>query len=144
MRLNKILVAWILGIAAVGFGMAPHAAAQATSQATTQTQAQDQHVVSVDEQNKDAAQPAQNRQADESAIRSLLKTSEGQQALKQAKVDYARVDKAIGRLSDEEVAKLGERSRRAQSDFAAGGLGSTLLIVVILIIVLAIVLAVVF
>jgi hypothetical protein len=136
MRLNKALGAWILGIAAAAFGAAPRAAAQAT--------AQDQHVVSLDELNKDAAQPAIDRQADESAIRGLLKTSEGQQALKQAKVDYARVDKAIGQLSDEDVAKLGERSRQAQSDFAAGGLGSTLLIVVILIIVLAVVLAKVF
>lgn len=118
-------------------GTMPRAAAQ------TQTNDQ-QHVVSLDELNKDAAQPARNRQADESAIRSLLKTSEGAQALKEAKVDYARVEKAIGQLSDEDVAKLGSRAREAQTDFAAGGIGSTLLIVVILIIVLAIVLAVVF
>jgi hypothetical protein len=136
MRLNKLFAIWILGIGVVAFGTVPRAAGQA--------QAQNQHVVSVDELNKDAAQPAQNRTADESAIRGLLKTSEGPQALKQAKVDYARVDKAISQLSDDDVAKLGERSRDAQRDFAAGGLGSTLLIVVILIIVLAVVLAKVF
>ncbi len=139
MRIMKAPSLWLLGTAMVAFvaGTVTPAAAQ------TQT-ADQQHVVSLDELNKDAAQPAQNRQADESAIRSLLKTNEGVQALKQAKVDYAHVDKAIGQLSDEDVAKLGTRAREAQTDFAAGGIGSTLLIVVILIIVLAIVLAVVF
>ena len=139
MRTMKALSPWILGTALIAFaaGAVPSAAAQ------TQTTDQ-QHVVSLDELDKDAAQPAQNRRAAESAIRSLLKTSEGAEALKEAKVDYARVDKAIGQLSDEDVAKFGSRAREAQADFAAGGIGSTLLIVVILIIVLAIVLAVVF
>ena len=139
MRMMKTLSLWILGTAiiALAAGRVPRAAAQ------TQTPDQ-QHVVSLDELNKDAAQPAQSRQADESVIRSLLKTSEGAQALKQAKVEYAHVDKAISQLSDEDVAKLGSRAREAQTDFAAGGIGSTLLIVIILIIVLAIVLAVVF
>lgn len=138
MRTMKALP-WILGTAMIAF------AAAGAPGAAAQTQTSDQrHVVSLDELGKDAARPAQNRQADESAIRSLLKTSEGAQALKQAKVDYARVDKAIGQLSDEDVARLGSRARQAQADFAAGGIGSTLLIVVILIIVLAVVLAVVF
>jgi uncharacterized membrane protein YdfJ with MMPL/SSD domain len=142
MRIRKTLSIWILGTATIAFaaGTAPCAAARAQPQ----TQAQDQHVVPLDDLNRDAAQPAQTRQADEAAIRGLLKTGEGQQALKQAKVDYARVDKAIGQLSDEDVSKLGARSRQAQSDFAAGGIGGTLLIVIILIIVLAIVLSVVF
>ena len=139
MRITKALSLWILGSAVLAL------AAGTATPAAAQTQTADQrHVVSLDELNSDAAQPAQSRHADESAIRNLLKTSEGAQALKQAKLDYARVDKAIDQLSDEDVAKLGSRAREAQADFAAGGLGSTLLIVVILIIVLAIVLAVVF
>ena len=139
MRILKAPSLWVLATAVIVFvaGTAMPASAQIQK-------ADQQHVVSLDELSKDAAQPAHNRQADESAIRSLLKTSEGAQALKQAKVDYAQVDKAIGQLSDEDVAKLGSRAREAQADFAAGGIGSTLLIVVILIIVLAIVLAVVF
>jgi hypothetical protein len=68
----------------------------------------------------------------------------GQQALKSAKVDYQRVDKAIGQLSDEDLAKVAERSRQAESDFAAGGLKSTLIIVIILIIILIVVLSLVF
>jgi hypothetical protein len=43
----------------------------------------------------------------------------GAKALKSG-VEYQKVDKAIGQLSDEDVAKLAERSRQAQNDFAAG------------------------
>jgi Flp pilus assembly protein TadB len=120
------------------------AAGASTRAQTRDAQTQSQHVVSPDELNQDAARAAQSRQANEGAVRDLLKTSEGQEALRRAKVDYQRVDKAMAQVSDEDMAKLGERSRQAKSDFAAGAIGSTLLIVVILIIVLAIVLAVVF
>ena len=103
-----------------------------------------EHVVSLDELNSDAARPAQARQANEKAVRDLLSTDAGQEALKSAKVDYQRVDKAIGQLSDEDLAKVADRSRQAESDFAAGGLKSTLIIVTVLIVVLIIVLSLVF
>ncbi len=35
----------------------------------------------------------------------------GQQALKQAKVDYAKVDKAISQLSDDDLANVAQKSR---------------------------------
>jgi CHASE3 domain sensor protein len=125
---------WTLGIALTLGSAAPHRAV-----------AQDkQHVVSLDELNKDAARPAQTRQANETVVRELLSTDAGQQALRSAKVDYQRVDKAIGQLSDEDLAKVAERSRQAESDFAAGGLKSTLIIVIILIIILIVVLSLVF
>ena len=79
-----------------------------------------QHVVSLSDLNKDAARPGQIRQSNEDAVRTLLSSDPGQKALKSAGVDYQKVDKAIGQLSDEDVAKLAERSRRAQNDFAAG------------------------
>jgi hypothetical protein len=102
------------------------------------------HVVSLDELNRDAARPAQIRQANQAAVRELLSSEAGQEALKSAKVDYQRVDKAIGQLSDEDLAKVAERSRQAESDFAAGGLKATLIIVIILIVVLIVVLSLVF
>jgi CHASE3 domain sensor protein len=126
---------WMLGIA-LAFGLAA-----APRQTLGQNQ---QHVVSLDELNKDAARPSQTRQADEAAVRKLLSTDAGQQALKSAKIDYQRVDKAIGQLSDEDLAKVAERSRQAESDFAAGGLRSTLIIAIILIVILIIVLSLVF
>src|SRR5689334_5841082 len=90
------------------------------SQARAQVQEKQQHVVTLDELNKQTARPAETREANESAVRHLLSSDEGQKALKSANVDYQRVDKAIAQLSDEELARLADRSRQAESDFAAG------------------------
>src|SRR5260221_11409568 len=81
-----------------------------------------QPVDCLDECNKQSARPAESRQANENAIRHLLSSDAGQKALKSAEVDYQRVDKAIGQLGDEELAKLADRSRQAESDFAAGSI----------------------
>jgi hypothetical protein len=101
-----------------------------------------QHVVTSEELHQQAARPAESRQTNEDAIRHLLSSEEGQKALKSASVDYRRVDKAIGRLSDEEVAKLADRSRQAESDFAAGFLSPKTLAYIIIAIVIIVVIAV--
>ena len=89
--------------------------------AGTPARAQDRpHVVSLSDLKKDAARPLETRQANEAAVRTLLSSDQGQKALESAKLDYQKVDKAIGQLSDEDLAKLAERSRQAQADFAAG------------------------
>src|SRR5260370_7290429 len=62
-----------------------------------------QHVVTLDELNKQAARPAETRQANEDAIRHLLSSDAGQKALKSAEVEYQRWDKAIGQLSSEQL-----------------------------------------
>ena len=100
-----------------------------------------QHVVSLGELNKDAARPAQTRQANEEAVRTLLSSDQGQKALKSAKLDYLKVDQAVGQLSDEDLAKLAERSRQAQADFAAGRISDRDLLWIILIAIGIIVLA---
>jgi hypothetical protein len=82
------------------------------------------HVVSVDELSKDAARPAETRQANEAALRQLFSSEQAQQALKSAKIDYGKVDKAVGQLSAEDLARLAERSRQMQNNFAAGSAGS--------------------
>jgi hypothetical protein len=101
-----------------------------------------QHVVTAEELNQQTAQPANTRQTNEDAIRHLLSSEEGQKALKSANVDYERVDKAIGQLSDEEVAKLADRSRQAESDFAAGFLSPKTLAYIIIAVVIIVVIAV--
>ena len=58
--------------------------------------------------------------APDRAVRTLLSSDPGQKALKSVNLDYQKVDKAVGQLSDEDLAKLAERSRQAQNDFAAG------------------------
>jgi hypothetical protein len=106
------------------------------------TRAQEkQHVVSLDELNKDASQPARTRQTNEEAVRSLLSSDVGQRALKTAKVDYQKIDRAVSQLNDEDLAKLADRSRRAQSDFAAGHLSDRDLLWIILIIVAVLIIA---
>ncbi|HEX8837817.1 MAG TPA: hypothetical protein VF748_12825 [Candidatus Acidoferrum sp.] len=101
-----------------------------------------QHVVSFGDLSKDAARPAQTRQANEEAVRTLLSSDQGQKALKSANLDYQKVDKAIGQLSDEDLSKLAERSRQAQADFAAGHISDRDLLWIILIAVAIVVLAV--
>ena len=100
-----------------------------------------QHVVTLGDLSKDAARPTQTRQANEEAVRTLLSSEQGQKALKSAKLDYQKVDKAVGQLSDEDLAKLAERSRQAQADFAAGRISDRDLLWIILIAIGIIVLA---
>jgi hypothetical protein len=114
----------------------------AVSPARAQVQAKQQHVVTLEELNKRAAQPAESRQANEDAIRQLLSSDAGQKTLKDANVDYRRVDKAIGQLSDEELAKLADTSRKAESDFAAGFISPKTLAYIILVVVVIVVIAV--
>src|SRR5436305_13234141 len=100
-----------------------------------------QHVVSLGDLNKDAARPAETRQANEEAVRTLLSSDQGQKALKSAKLDYQKVDKAVGQLSDADLARLAERSRQAQADFAAGRISDRDLLWIILIALAIVVLA---
>jgi hypothetical protein len=108
-----------------------------------QNQETQQHVVTSDELSKQAAKPAETREANENAVRHLLSSDAGQKALQTANVDYQRVDKAIGQLSDEEVAKLAERSRQAESDFAAGAISAKTLAYIILAVVVIVVIVVI-
>lgn len=135
MKMRGQVWMWTLGIAlTLGLAAAP-----------TRVSAQDKdHVVSLDELKSDAAKPAQTREVNESDVRHLLQTEAGQQALRQAKVDYAKVDTAISQLSDEDLATVAEKSRQADHDFAAGGLTQTLIIVIVLIVILIVVLTLVF
>ncbi|PYT69624.1 MAG: hypothetical protein DMG39_18105 [Acidobacteria bacterium] len=122
----------LLGIAALFVAAEPPARAQ-----------DQQHVVSLSDLSKDAARPAQTRQANEEAVRTLLSSDQGQKALKSAKLDYQKINQAIGQLSDEDVAKLAERSRQAQADFAAGRISDRDLLWIIVIALGIIVLALV-
>ena len=101
-----------------------------------------QHVVSLSELNKDAARPAQTRQANEEAVRTLLSSDAAQKAMKSTNLDYQKVDRAVGQLNDEDLAKLAERSRQAQSDFAAGRISDRDLLWIIVIALGIIVLAI--
>jgi len=137
MKVRGQIWMWTLGLA-LALGLA------APSRVAAQDKDHGDHVVSLDELKSDAAKPAETRQANEAAVRHLLQGEAGQQALKQAKVDYAKVDKAISTLSDDDLATVAEKSRQADHDFAAGGLSQTLIIVIVLIVILIVVLSLVF
>jgi hypothetical protein len=112
--------------------------------APSRLQAQDKHVVSVQELSREAARPAETRQANEAALRQLFTSAQAQQALKSANIDYRKVDNAVGQLSYEDLAKLAARSRQMQDNFAAGRAGSLsdrdlLIIIIIAVLVIALV-----
>ena len=130
-RLHTVL----MGVAlCIGFATAP---------VKVQSQEKQQHVVTTDELSQQVARPAETRQANEDAVRHLLSSEAGQNALKSANVDYQRVDKAIGQLSDGELAKLADRSRQAESDFAAGAITAKTLAYIIIAIVIIVVIIVI-
>ena len=106
--------------------------------------AQEKHVVSSQELHKEAMRPAEARGADEAALRQLFSSEQAQQALKSVNIDYSKMDKAIGQLSDEDLAKLATRSREVQNNFAGGRAGSLsdrdlLIIIIIAVLVIALI-----
>jgi len=107
-------------------------------------QAQEKHVVSSQELHKEAMRPAEARGTDEAALRQLFSSEQAQQALKSVSIDYSKVDKAVGQLSDEDLAKLAARSREVQRNFAGGRAGSLsdrdlLIIIIIAVLVIALI-----
>ena len=91
------------------------------AKAAVAVQAQEkEHVVSLAELNQDAAKAGETRRANEATVRQLFSSPEAQKALNRVNLDYSRIDSAVGQLSDEEVAKLAERSRKIHDNFAAG------------------------
>src|SRR2546429_9491754 len=68
-----------------------------------------QHVVSLSDLTKDAPRPAQTRQSNEEAVRSLLSSDQPQKARKSANLAYQKVDKAAGQPTDKDLATLAER-----------------------------------
>ena len=103
----------------------------------------DQHVVSLGELNGDAAGPAEARRANEAEIRHLFATVDGQKALKTANVEFAKIDRAVSSMSDEDVARISSRAREIDRDFAAGSLSDHDLLLILIIALIVIILIVV-
>ena len=118
------------------------AAAVTAGPMLAQSQA-DQHVVSLGELNKAAAGPAETRRANEAEIRQLFATVDGQKALKSVNVDYAKIDRAVSSMSDEDVARISSRARELNRDFAGGNLSDHDLLLILIIALIVIILIVV-
>jgi hypothetical protein len=106
-------------------------------------QQQADHVVSLGELNRDAAGPAEARRANEAEIRHLFATVDGQKALKTANVEYAKIDRAVSSMSDEDVARISSRAREIDHDFAAGSLNDHDLLLILIVALIVIILIVV-
>lgn len=91
-----------------------------------------EHAVSVQELRQDVQKAADTRQSNEAAVRELLSTDTARKAMNSSGVDYKKVDQAIGQLNDQDLARLAQRSREAQKDFAAGTLSDRDLLIIIL------------
>ena len=115
----------------------------AVTTASGHTQGQ-QHAVSSADLRRDLTRSAEMRQTNEADIRALFSSETGQKALKSAHLDYEKVDKAIGQLSDEELAKLAQSSRQIQADFAAGRISNGGIIAIVCVIAAVIILVVLF
>ena len=103
----------------------------------------DRHVVSLGELNRDASGPAEARRANEAEIRHLFATVDGQKALKTANVEFAKIDRAVSSMSDEDVARISSRAREIDRDFAAGNLSDHDLLLILIIALIVIILIVV-
>lgn len=103
--------------------------------------AQDAHLVSPAQLQQQAQTATATRQQNIETLNQFLATPTANQAMKDAKIDPAQVKDAIPTLSDAELANLSARASHAQTQFAAGGLSTLALALIILAVVLIILLA---
>lgn len=116
----------------------------ASNKTTTavQSAAPDAHLVTPAQLNSQVQASTATRQKQVEGLTQFLSTPQAEKAMKDAKIDPVQVKTAIPTLSNAELADLSARADRAQHDFAAGGLGTLALTLIILAIVLIILLAV--
>ncbi len=101
---------WLAAFALVlGLEQAPHVWAQ-------------DHVVSKAELQQEIKAAAHARQRNLAKVEKFLSSEPARKALRAAKIDSVKVEKAVSSLNDEELARLALRGEKAQDDFAAGAL----------------------
>jgi len=91
------------------------------------------HAVSSGQLRTDVQKAAGARQANEAAVRGLFASEAAKETLKSAGIDYQKVDQAIGQASDEDLARLAQRSTEVHKDFAAGRLADRDLLIILLV-----------
>lgn len=107
---------------------------------TPPARAQDkEHAITSSQLRNDLQKATATRHANEAAIREMFASDAGKQALKSAGMEYQKVDQAISQVDDEELARLADRSRDVQKDFAAGRMSDHDLLIIIVIAVILIV-----
>ena len=102
----------------------------------------DTHLVSPAQLDNQVHQSTATRQKQIEGLTQFLSTPQAEKAMKDAKIDPVQVKTAIPTLSNAELQDLSSRADRAQQEFAAGGLTTLALTLIILAVVLIILLAV--
>lgn len=120
MKLHTRIYVCLAVLSVLAFGVSLPAVAQ-----------QADHAVPAQDLRKDVQKASDTRHADETAIRELLSTEQGQKALKSVNADFQKVNTAVGQLSDEDAARLATQSRAIQKDIAAGHLTDRDLLIII-------------
>ena len=82
--------------------------------------AQDGHVVSPAELHQALQSATQTRQQNLAKVDKFFSQDAAQKALKTAKIDPAKVQKAAASLNDDELARLASRTDKVQKDISAG------------------------
>jgi hypothetical protein len=93
--------------------------------------AQVEHVVNPADLQKAAVDASRARQQNLESLRAFFSSEKAQRALKSVHADPKQVNNAITSLSDDELARLASRVRKAQADFAAGKLSDRDLIIIL-------------
>jgi len=83
-----------------------------------------EHVVTAADLQSELSKSAATRQANLAKVRNFLSSEPARKALKSAKIDQQKVEKAVPYLSDEELARLAARTDKVQRDMAAGALNN--------------------
>jgi hypothetical protein len=117
-------------IAAALLGLVPAATAQ-------------DHVVPLEELHERTQAAAQKREADLEQLAGFFETEVAAKALRSVKMSGEQVRRAVNTLTDSELAKLSERARQANSDFAAGALTNQELTYIIIALATAVVILVI-
>ena len=91
-----------------------------------------QHVVSPSDLAKATIDATQARRKNLDTLNRFFSSDNARTALHEAKIDPQQVKKAVAALSDEELAQLATRVQKAQSDFAAGYIGTRDLILILI------------
>lgn len=137
-RVFTLLTRGLAGTALLSFLAASPAL---IAQQPSQQPADSSHLVSSAQLQQQLQTSTATRQKNVENLTQFLSTPTAEKAMKDAKIDSAQVKTAIPTLSDADLANLSARAAHAQSQFAAGGLGTLAITLIILAIVLIILLA---
>jgi hypothetical protein len=98
-----------------------------------QQTSQRDHAVTPGQLRQDVQKAAQSRRANEAAVRQMFASDQAKEALKSAGIDYQQVDRAVAQVSDEDLARMAQRSEEVNRNFAAGRLDDRDLLLILLV-----------